>query len=155
MCSSDLEEIEGIPFKGFIDRIDTDDETFTTIDYKTGQIGGVINGIKNGTELQIPIYTEMAGRRLKKEPAGAFLYSIKNQKRKSGIVNKDLKNHTFAKKRCDFAVEPSDFEELIKLGLKKAVEYVHKIRAGQFEAAPEKCETYCDWKDICRYNKYV
>lgn len=149
------EKIQGIPFKGYIDRIDEDDQTFTTIDYKTGQIAGVRNGIKEGTELQIPIYTEMAGRKLKKEPAGAFLYSIKEQKRKSGIVNKELKDHTFAKKRCDFAVEPSEFEELIEVGLKKAVEYVNKIRAGQFEASPAKCESYCDWKDVCRFNKYA
>ncbi len=141
----------GIRMKGKIDRIDADDETFTVIDYKTGAIESVKSGIRNGTELQIPIYSEMARRHTNKEPAAAFLYSIKERKRKSGVVRKDLKAHSIGEKTVSrLTVTKEEWDELISIGLATAKAYVEQIRSGSFERSPHKCESYCDWKDVCR-----
>ncbi|MBI2974664.1 MAG: PD-(D/E)XK nuclease family protein [Deltaproteobacteria bacterium] len=146
------EMMEGnIRMKGKIDRIDADDSTFTILDYKTGTINPVISGIEKGTHLQIPIYTAIAERKLKKEPAAAFLYSIKTQSRKSGIVRKELKESSIgANKPPRYMVSEDEWKDLIELGLKKASHYVEQIRKGCFEGEPAKCEAYCEWKDACR-----
>jgi hypothetical protein len=146
------EMMEGnIRMKGKIDRIDADDSTFTILDYKTGTINPVISGIEKGTHLQIPIYTAIAERKLNKEPAAAFLYSIKSQSRKSGMVRKEFKNSSIgANKPPRYMVSEDEWKDLMDLGLKKARQYVEQIRKGCFEGEPTKCEAYCEWKDACR-----
>lgn len=143
--------VEDIKIRGFIDRVDLDDSTFTVIDYKTGAIGNVETNIRKGIHLQLPIYTEIAKRKLNKEPSGAFLYSIREQRRKNGLVRGEFKAHSIGKnKPVRYTFDEEKWEELISLGIQKAREHVEKIRNGCFEGEPEKCESYCNWKDVCR-----
>ena len=145
------EMLEDIKITGRIDRIDTDDTTFSVIDYKSGSTESVINNIRNGLELQAPIYTEMARRLLKKEPAAFFLYSTKSKKRTTGIIRKDLHERAAGKEHPRLNVSPEEWDELMDLGIKTAVGYAEGIRNGRFEKRPHKCENYCDWKDVCRF----
>lgn len=143
---------KGVKIKGFIDRIDSDDRTFTVMDYKTGETPSVKSGIKNGTKLQMPIYTYMAEKVLKKEPAAALLYSIKEHKRATGIIKKSLKENVMGKRPSRITVTDDEWNDLIETGIKTAIRYVGDIKSGHFESSPEKCPGYCEWKDVCRYN---
>ncbi len=140
-----------IKINGFIDRIDSDDKTFTVIDYKTGDTSSVKSGIMDGTELQMPIYTFMAEKVLKKEPAAALLYSIRKQKRATGIIKKSLKENVMGKKQSRITVTDEEWDELIRTGIETAIRYVEEIKNGRFESAPDKCPGYCNWKNVCRY----
>jgi RecB family exonuclease len=141
---------DGFVFKGKIDRVDADEDTFTVIDYKTGRVDPIITNIERGLELQVPIYTEMARRRLKKRPAAAYLYAIRKGERAGKMVCDELKGRVGVKKRTGTVVSAERFEELIAFGVAKAIEYAERILAGRFKGEPDECKTYCDYKDTCR-----
>ncbi len=135
--------------RGKIDRIDEDKETFTVIDYKTGSVGSIKSNIKAGKKLQLPIYTEMARRALKKEPAAGFLYDVKESKRK-GIARREMKDSIPPKTNHNYLATEEEWNELIEIGLNMARTYAANIREGKFFAEDHKCNSWCDWKDVCR-----
>lgn len=143
---------DGVMITGKIDRVDADETTFTVIDYKTGRTDPVRSGIENGTEFQMPVYSEMAARELKgKRPAAAFLYSTSKKRRHKGIVNKDLKDHVFPKgERARLTVSGEEWDMLMEKAKRHAAEYVKRIRDGCFKLREKDCNKFCEWKDACR-----
>jgi len=149
-----LDELkDGIFLKGVIDRIDEDEVSFTVIDYKTGSVSPVRSGIENGTKLQMPLYSEMARRILKKKPSAAFLYSIKERKRKTGIVNETLKANVYGErsKGSRLIVKEEEWNRLMRTGIDTAVNYANRIKNGDFAGKPVECPAYCEFKDVCGF----
>lgn len=72
-------EINGIKIKGFIDRIDSKDNGFIIIDYKTGDNQFKdYNDVYSGKKLQLLIYAKAYQMISGKEPRGVFYLPISN-----------------------------------------------------------------------------
>ncbi len=126
----DSDDSPRISLRGFIDRIDIDEELgrFIVLDYKTGQYPSD-NAVKRGLSLQLPMYAEAVRQTLLTDmtPSPSIYYDIKNIKRTNIVAQFD-------------AVRPF---------LKK---YIEMMKRGEFYAEPnDKCKSWCAFSSICRY----
>ncbi|MFN4151277.1 MAG: PD-(D/E)XK nuclease family protein, partial [Candidatus Sericytochromatia bacterium] len=82
-------EIEGLKFKGIIDRVDeyTDNEHFDVLDYKTGEIkaNDKSSEILEGLSFQLPIYSIAYGKESNKKIKEGSYYSLKQNSFKDEI----------------------------------------------------------------------
>lgn len=62
---------------GKVDRIDVSDKFFRIIDYKTGDVGGIIKDLYYGDKLQLFIYEKGISQTLNKPSAGVFYFDCK------------------------------------------------------------------------------
>ncbi len=68
-----------IGLKGIIDRVDFDDDSFSVIDYKTGESEFKdFSDIANGKKLQLIIYAYIVSKKTGKTPIGTFYMPLKN-----------------------------------------------------------------------------
>lgn len=72
------DEDVSIELKGFIDRIDSNLNSFRIIDYKSSLKTLNISKLESGVQLQLMTYLIMAKEILNRKPLGAYYYSLKN-----------------------------------------------------------------------------
>lgn len=168
-----------IDFKGVIDRIDTCDDKFLIIDYKTGNKELKFKEIYYGQMIQLYIYMEAVKASLGKRPAGVAYFPIlsgfskddeQRYKYEGNFVNEgsvlsaidDRAETSFAESifpttesnnpRQDSLLD-SDMLDLIgKYALAVAKKGAEAIEKGFIKPLPmkNKC-SYCDFKDSCAY----
>ena len=63
-----------IKLVGKVDRIDTHDDYFRIVDYKTGRTGGILKDLYYGDKLQLFLYQKAAQKMLNKKSAGALYF---------------------------------------------------------------------------------
>ena len=113
------ELLPGISLKGKIDRIDSSDNAYRILDYKTGTVNIGAEIIKKGKELQLPLYAAMLkSRGMNLEKAG--IYSLK-----------DIDIKWIPTKRDKFTLD-----EYISSTLKFLKETILEINKGNFNASP-------------------
>lgn len=149
--------INGIKFKGKIDRIDLDvndeQKSFSIVDYKLGNPKITKDDIFDGIALQLQIYSLAASALLKKkynkefQIAGLKLFSLR------------YSNSNFGLK--DYAVSLKiPLEELMKIATEKVQENLNKIKEGNFSLTKikkyeERACKFCNFKTICRIDEII
>lgn len=153
--------LEGIPFRGKIDRIDmTSDGLFVVFDYKTSGGAVDISHIKEGFDFQLPIYVKAVKELLlhhEGSALGAAYYSVEkrdyasksvfHQERIKGM-GLDLHGKVRGKKE-------EDWEMIMEESIHLLPEYLQSIREGNYQVRPRvdlsHCNQYCPYRRICRY----
>ena len=120
-------EIEGIPFNGFIDRVEkTPDEKFTVVDFKTGGVYETNKSIK--TNPQMNLYALGVQKQYGEIPVNTSLFYLKHDK----IVNNPVE------------------ESQVKSVKEDIGNIVKSILNEEFDATPsyQVCK-YCEYTNIC------
>lgn len=162
--------MNGINFKGFIDRIDETDDEFIIIDYKTGKTTINYEEIILNKKIQLILYAKILEKLINKKCAGVFYltinddYSSKENKNinfngivvksdnnleklgvNSGLFNIDDK----------YILSPTEFENLKEYVFNNIIQAVDKIKKGEREENPisangKSCCEYCEFLEICK-----
>lgn len=138
---------------GRVDRIDVhhSSKNFTVIDYKTGEPDSVAD-IKAGRSIQLPLYLMACQQYLYKnyQPSGAFYYTLKENEVK-GFSLANSADAGIVSERAQIDLE--EWQTIVQKAIDVVVATVGRIRAGQFEPAPQKehiC-SYCEFRNLCGY----
>ncbi|MEG0368242.1 MAG: PD-(D/E)XK nuclease family protein, partial [Coprobacillus sp.] len=73
------DEIKGINFKGFVDRIDQCEEKISIIDYKSSDKDIDLNLAMQGFNIQMLLYLKMVTRQYHKDPAAVLYFNTKKR----------------------------------------------------------------------------
>ncbi len=147
----------GIPFRGYIDRIDTNnDGLFAIVDYKSSgnSLHQYTSWIKNG-HFQLLLYSlalmEGALGGEKKEVASASYFVMNKFERNQGFFINDADPLFVSSKKTTRL----DRDQLLSEFKKSITEIISAIQEGQMSPKPKDdlvCQT-CQWNKICRYPK--
>ncbi len=163
--SSAAAEVEGIKFRGKIDRIDMDAaHNFVIVDYKTGSSASAAD-MKAGYSLQLPLYLRIAQDMLKAalgteavKGVGALYHQLKfgSEKREFRFVLADAISKQIIEKTKTRTVFESEEQltDFIDEVIEFAKAYVAGIVSARFplvsaERRPKVCPT-CEYHSICR-----
>ncbi len=145
--------------KGFIDRVDSNDDKtqFIVVDYKTGQnVESVKNKMLKGLHMQLPIYVEAVSRFLLPEAKaiGGVLLAVMLSEKKHGFLLKEYNGACYKiGNRVATVMTDEKWSEAYSSALGAIAVHVGSIRDGKFKADPvSKCPTYCNFSDVCRYS---
>ncbi|MDP4236365.1 MAG: exodeoxyribonuclease V subunit gamma, partial [Bacteroidota bacterium] len=161
-------EIEGMKFRGKIDRIDMDSESgvFSVIDYKSGKSASS-KDIERGISLQLPLYLRIAEDLLRAHLGDESMSGVagiyhtllsKESEQKLALGLHDFAGKAFEGhkkgKRLKAEVETAEaLQEIIAATIGFAKQYVEGISGGSFPLVKEEnisaC-TYCEYKLVCR-----
>jgi ATP-dependent helicase/nuclease subunit B len=164
-------EIEGMKFRGKIDRIDMDMDSgiFSVTDYKT-RTSATIKDIEEGISLQLPLYLRIAEDLLRaqigdKEMTGvAGIYHTllgKESKQQLALglhefAGQAFEGHKSGGKNTLIGERETveDFAAIIEKTVEFAKSYVEGITRGEFplvkESYAETACRFCDYKKVCR-----
>ncbi len=163
LYSEEAVQVGNVKIRGKVDRIDTGNNYFTVIDYKTGSSVPNIDDIRSGLSLQLPVYLyvieTLFSKKFQKElsPAAGLYYVLTSPvKEELGVSNKELDGKAFNlnKRRKGFVDNEEELTTLIHQSIKFVNEYVEAISRGEFPITTEdKMKTvcnYCEFDRICR-----
>lgn len=137
-----------VRFRGVIDRIDQgQDGQYAIYDYKNNVVESREN-VLNGTALQLPIYV-LAVKQLLGDIAGAGYISINQGKVSFPVIRQDYKTSLGADRIK--TLNDEQWEQFLEVVTEYVGDYYQGISSGYFPPRPRDC-SYCDFKDICRYN---
>ena len=162
--------INGINFKGFIDRIDETDDEFIIIDYKTGKTTINYEEIILNKKIQLILYAKILEKLINKKCAGVFYLTINDDY--SSKENKNI-NFNGIVVNCDNNLEKlginsglfniddkyilsfKEFENLKEYVFNNIIEAVRKIKKGEIKENPtnidgKSCCEYCEFLEICK-----
>jgi len=158
-------EVEGIKFRGKIDRIDVSDDHFTIIDYKSNSGVKKKKDLDRGTSLQLPLYLKVAEDLLQHHFGSSMkgvagLYNVvrsKKGKRELGIALKEFVGRAFeryASHSTGILESEEEMREVIDRSITLAKGYVAGISEGKFpliakDLAPNTCSR-CNYRLACR-----
>jgi hypothetical protein len=152
---------ERLKVSGQIDRVDVArDQTLIAYDYKLST-GSSLEDIKSGRSLQLPIYLEALEKLILPDHriAGGGYYIIRggNERRNRGLHRTGAVNYSGINPRLSSVVSDDDWQQIRDDVIARIWEFLDQIRAGKFEVAPaekEKTCRFCDFKAVCRYDRY-
>lgn len=143
---------ETVSFSGQIDRIDTDGNLYTVLDYKTGTPPTGMD-LAQGRVVQLPLYLE-ALEKLGKVPRDKILgggyVALKNGERTGGLWAAAVKDvyPWMAHKKS------KSLEDVLAAADASIAKVVQGLRQGQFPARPNgTCPNWCPARDICRISE--
>lgn len=141
---------KNIEVRGIIDRIDrVGEDKYIIIDYKSSDYSKrTIKDIENKISLQLPIYIMSQKDR---NIVGAFygIISKPNFPNCMGLLGET----SLVNKRQSGAMDRERWDAVL-LETKETMEDIVKgISAGDFSVEPRDCSPFCNYKDICRYDK--
>jgi len=118
--------VKGTPYliNGKIDRIDTNDDFFRILDYKSGNMEFSDADILSGTQLQLPLYASLLSRK-GKDCAGMYYFHIANPISANGSAAYRLSGIT-----TKSAVDDTDSE--ISEGKSSTVIRAKTLKSGQY-----------------------
>lgn len=159
LAGAPFTQIEGAPdgnfiLAGKIDRIDINpsQKQVFVIDYKSSasSIIKIVEGAKQGKQLQIPLYLLMVNQQLPDYSiGGACYYSFKDGDRKYGFLVNNYRQYWDT-------LNPQEWEDLKEKVRQDVHAILQKIARGTFPINPQdtqKCTpTECFYYDICRVN---
>lgn len=145
-------EINGleIPITGIIDRVDKfiDRSGYLVMDYKSSSYGTRdIDHMKSGLSLQLPVYIMSYP-----EKVIGSMYGIVGSG-KFEIPLGILEESTIISKRHKGGVNQEQWDELLEITKENIQKNIIGIKSGDFSVKPLECSPYCQYKDICRYEK--
>lgn len=168
-----VEEIEGINLKGFVDRIDENNDNFIIIDYKTGSTKIDYQDIVTCNKIQLLLYSIALERILNKKCAGVYYLTVNDdytkKKKRNIFLNGITVNENNALRNLDTSFEDksiffefkekysltrNQFENLQKYVLDNILKAVKKIKDCEFGSFARRvgettaCD-YCNFKEIC------
>lgn len=151
-------EDEAVRLWGKIDRIDLDESgRFLIYDYKKSKAHSFAD-ILEGRALQIAVYIMAADKLLfggKKECLGGAYYTINTLDKNVGLWKKEYSDITGISLRTKSSLEDSDFEQIMENVRNYILEYVSRMKNGEFVVKPSgDCPPFCEFKRICRYDKW-
>ena len=153
----------GIRLRGKIDRIDTGDNTFTLIDYKSGKQAHSYADIKRGLSLQLPLYLRAAEDLLRShfpelKGVAALYHKVLEPEsdRKLGLAVREYMTTSFEtlKGRAGLIDSQEELSQLIEATIEKARSYVDGVASGKFpltekDLAQRQCSN-CSFRSVCR-----
>ncbi len=149
---------QSILMRGKIDRIDVDHDkkTFMVIDYKTG--GGKITGadIQHGRSLQLPLYIQAVKQHLLPDydPIGGMFFSLADMSKKDGLLRLDyIKDYFDISLRSSSLMSPKKWQQVIDDAFALIQNIVQALQAGEFPLCEELCASYCEFQDMCGWNR--
>ncbi|MBE5745749.1 MAG: hypothetical protein E7359_00465 [Clostridiales bacterium] len=169
-----LYEQDDLKFKGFVDRIDENEQEFIIIDYKSGNTKMEFADIVFNKKIQLLLYANILEKILNKKCVGVYYLSInddfsKNDKLKiylngitvnennnlkkldkSSFFDKTIKSDYFEFKD-KFLFSFNQFEKLKNYTLNQVYSAIKEIRNANFNANPLVIDEYCTC-DYCEYN---
>jgi ATP-dependent helicase/nuclease subunit B len=145
-----------VTLTGRIDRIDVaeiEGETLgLVIDYKYSREvpkeKRLDEDLREGTDLQLPIYVMVARDLLGLKPVGAQFYSLRPPGR-SGIITLPLPNK-------GEHLSPEEMESLLEDCKRLILKQIEGILSGDKEVNPRdlrKCQEWCDYREVCRFER--
>lgn len=175
-------EENGINFKGFVDRIDENENEFIIIDYKTGNTKIEYKDIVFNKKIQLILYAIILEKILNKKCVGIYYLSVnddfsKNLKMKiflNGITVNENNNifkldkssyyektlqSDFFEFKDKYLLTYEKFEKIKDYTFKQVLNGINEIKSGEFSGNPifideqDICE-YCDYYEICK-NKNI
>jgi len=153
-----VEGDEPAKLKGFVDRVDSNDDKtqFIVVDYKAGQkVDSIKNKMLKGLHMQLPIYVEAVSRFLLPDAKaiGGILLAVMLAEKKHGFLLKEYNGNCYnIGKRIATVMTDEKWNEAYSSALGAIALHVGSIRDGKFKAEPVgKCPTYCNFSDVCRY----
>ncbi len=150
---------EGVPFRGFIDRVDRNDRgQVVVVDYKSqDKFQTNYRSWLDNDQLQLGLYSMAFEKGLtKKDPAeviGAFYYSAKTLAREKGFRMEEHVGSLFSEnKRNRSHINKEAKQELFDHLNEKIGKVVQAMKQGFFSAEPKDQKTCptCAWKKLCR-----
>jgi len=151
---------ESIRVSGQIDRVDiAKDNTLIAYDYKLST-GSSREDIRSGRSLQLPIYLEALEKLILPDHpiAGGGYYIIRGggdrrnrglyRASQAGYTNLQAKNSVFS---------DQEWQQIRDEVIAKVWGFLDEMRAGKFVVRPaekEKTCRFCDFKAVCRYDRY-
>jgi ATP-dependent helicase/nuclease subunit B len=143
--------------RGRIDRIDlgrvAGSPVFNVLDYKTGQARGhAKKEIESGDALQAFLYVLAAEQLLARDSrlpwrTGYWFISADGYSAKQALAIHDVVDENLR--------VTEDWKALRDANIKRVIELVEAMRAGQFPVASrdEHCTSHCDFHTVCRINQ--
>lgn len=152
-----------VKIRGKIDRVDTGEDFFVIIDYKTGRSLPGPEEMRSGRSLQIPIYLLAVEQMLQSQtgraqhPAGGLYYQIRDPvKIRAGVVSEEYRERAYKKGEAIRRQVPSaaSLRDIAASALRAAESTVEGIVSGRFPLTDPKniqevC-TFCPFKAACR-----
>ncbi len=146
------EQYAGTTINGVIDRLDVNEQQALIIDYKTGQLPEIATEtIKNGILPQIWLYAMILEKNKGLTTAGCEYLQIPKYQRKGVYLESEKETLQTGQKKNIISRE--EMSELFKLSKKYLINYLGEIQAGKFYQQNDKCQDYCQYKNICRMKK--
>ena len=155
-------KIGDLNLRGRIDRLDVGGNSFTVIDYKTGNSVPTFADIRSGASLQLPLYLRAAEELLSRAgsplaPAAGLYYRLREPvELQLALGSARYSGVAFDAPRTSRRVlkTQAELEAITDAAVRRANEYVDAMKHGEFPlATPERRETvcrYCEFKTICR-----
>lgn len=137
---------------GRVDRINKhiSEDKYVLVDYKLGSSSKEsIDSIENLKSFQLPIYILSESRNI--IAAG---YQIINSSKMDIIIGKKKSSSILARKRKGVYSE-EEWKFLFNQIKAEIIKIIEEIESGDFQVNPRKCPEYCEYKNVCRYNKEV
>ena len=123
-------------FVGIIDRVDAYKNYLRIIDYKTGEVDGVLKDLYYGKKLQLLLYGKVACEEFKKTCAGLYYFDCKNKFKKIGAKTKLLNGITLKDNEVVYATDYRLQEEKFRSDLigteRKAKKDDFEFKYGNF-----------------------
>jgi ATP-dependent helicase/DNAse subunit B len=146
-----------IRIKGYVDRVDVDEETgrFVVFDYKTGVAPRARDAL-DGMSFQLAIYMDaLSGQKGLSRPAGGVFYAVQHPtkvSRREPLARRDFTRDI--KRSPPGVLDEEAFERFREFTRDRVREVESHMRHGRFPVTsltPEKAGcTTCDYRDICR-----
>lgn len=163
-------QIDGVNFKGFIDRIDETEDEFIIIDYKTGKTIIDYEEIILNKKIQLVLYAKILEKILNKKCVGVFYLTLNDNYLKSGeksinfngilvktnnSENKLKVNDGFFNINEKYILTEKQFDNLKEYVFNNILNAIKIINGGLFTENPIKisgksCCDYCEFSEICK-----
>ncbi len=163
-------QIDGVNFKGFIDRIDETEDEFIIIDYKTGKTIIDYEEIILNKKIQLILYAKILEKILNKKCVGVFYLTLNDNYLKSGeksinfngvlvktnnSENKLKVNDGFFNINEKYILTEKQFDNLKEFVFNNILNAIKIINGGFFTENPIKisgksCCDYCEFSEICK-----
>ncbi len=154
-----------IQLRGRLDRVETVQDGSKrlglVVDYKYSKNGFQEKLLERGESqgIQIPMYLLALDESFGIEPAGAELYTLRDEPQRSGLINAAYANLLYRSSppKKSLVLRPAEFRALLEKSREQMKEFAQEIRAGEIRVDPHKTDRCrkgkCDFYDLCRTEK--
>ena len=143
----------GLSLEGKIDRVDVDvaQKKALVVDYKLGK-RDIQKKLKQGIELQMPIYLLALEKLLGLEGLGAELRFLEKGEKPEGLyLDEALETLGFHSRKKSYSKE--SLTALLENIQQNIIEAVQRLRTADISIKSKSCD-YCDYQTLCRFEKW-
>ncbi len=153
---------ERIRVEGRIDRVDVSEagKVALAYDYKLSK-GAALKDIRDGLEVQIPIYLAALEQLILPEyrlaGGGYYILRANKARRNQGLYRSAYSTYTKIGPTVKANLPDAEFERIRAEVIARVWEFIDGMRAGDFRVDPARGKKTCEWCDysaVCRYEPY-